>query len=229
MIFEMKDICKDYTMGKSTVRVLKNISLTVDEGDYLAIMGPSGSGKTTLMNLIGCLDVPTSGSYILDGKNIAECTSNELSETRNKKIGFVFQTFNLLPKLSAVENVALPLLYRGVKKSVRTEMALEALKTVGLEDRTGYLPEQLSGGQCQRVAIARAIVGEPRLLLADEPTGALDSVSGAQVMELFSQLHESGSTIVMITHDKKIAEHASKINYIRDGAFCGGGSDEQIG
>ena len=229
MIFEMKDICKDYTMGKSTVRVLNNISLTVDEGDYLAIMGPSGSGKTTLMNLIGCLDVPTSGTYVLDGKSIGDCSSNELSEIRNKKIGFVFQTFNLLPKLSAVENVALPLLYRGVKKSERTDMALEALKTVGLEDRTGYKPEQLSGGQCQRVAIARAIVGNPRLLLADEPTGALDSVSGAQVMELFSKLHESGSTIIMITHDKKIAEHASRINYIRDGAFYGGDSDEQIG
>lgn len=229
MIFEMKDICKDYSMGKSTVRILNNISLTVDEGDYLAIMGPSGSGKTTLMNLIGCLDVPTCGSYILDGRDITSCSSNELSEIRNKKIGFVFQSFNLLPKLSAVENVALPLLYGGVKKSVRTEMALEALKTVGLEDRIGYMPEQLSGGQCQRVAIARAIVGKPRLLLADEPTGALDSASGEQVMKLFSKLHEAGSTIVMITHDDKIAGHASKVRCIRDGSFYGGDNDEQIG
>lgn len=225
MIFEMKDICKDYPMGKSVVGVLKNIDLSVDEGDYLAIMGPSGSGKTTLMNLIGCLDTPTSGSYVLDGKDITKCSSNELSVIRNKKIGFVFQTFNLLPKLTALDNVALPLLYGGVKKDVRREMAREALKTVGLEDRMDHRPDQLSGGQCQRVAIARAIVGGPRLLLADEPTGALDSASGEQVMQLFSELHDAGATVIMITHDEKIASHASRIKYIFDGVISGGGNE----
>jgi len=225
MILTMKDICKDYPMGKSTVQVLKNVDLQVEEGDYLAIMGPSGSGKTTLMNLIGCLDVPTSGSYELGGRDITKCSDNQLADVRNKEIGFVFQSFNLLPKLSALDNVALPLLYAGVKKSERRERAKAALETVGLADRIGFRPDQLSGGQCQRVAIARAIVGQPKLLLADEPTGALDSTSGAQVMELFSQLHQNGSTIIMITHDQSIAEHAAKIAYIRDGMLTGGVTD----
>ena len=211
MILEMKDICKDYPMGKSMLQVLKNVCLEVEEGEYLAIMGPSGSGKTTLMNLIGCLDVPTSGSYLLGGRDITKCTDNQLADVRNKEIGFVFQSFNLLPKLTALDNVALPLLYGGVKKAERRERAKEALRTVGLEDRMDFRPEQLSGGQCQRVAIARAIVGHPKLLLADEPTGALDSTSGAQVMDLFEQLHQAGSTIIMITHDQSIAEHAAKI------------------
>ena len=217
MILSMKDICKDYPMGKSMLRVLKNVNLQVEEGEYLAIMGPSGSGKTTLMNLIGCLDVPTSGSYLLGERDITRCTDNQLADVRNKEIGFVFQSFNLLPKLTALDNVALPLLYGGVRKSERRERAREALETVGLSDRVDFRPDQLSGGQCQRVAIARAIVGHPRLLLADEPTGALDSVSGEQVMELFSQLHDAGSTIIMITHDRAIAEHAAKMATIRDG------------
>ena len=225
MILTMKDICKDYPMGKSTVQVLKNVDLQVEEGEYLAIMGPSGSGKTTLMNLIGCLDVPTSGSYELGGRDITKCSDNQLADVRNKEIGFVFQSFNLLPKLSALDNVALPLLYAGVKKSERRERAKAALETVGLADRVNFRPDQLSGGQCQRVAIARAIVGQPKLLLADEPTGALDSTSGAQVMELFSQLHQSGATIIMITHDQSIAEHAAKIAYIRDGMLTGGVTD----
>ena len=225
MILTMKDICKDYPMGKSTVQVLKNVDLQVEEGDYLAIMGPSGSGKTTLMNLIGCLDVPTAGSYELGGRDITKCSDNQLADVRNKEIGFVFQSFNLLPKLSALDNVALPLLYAGVKKSERRERAKAALETVGLADRIGFRPDQLSGGQCQRVAIARAIVGQPKLLLADEPTGALDSTSGAQVMELFSQLHQNGSTIIMITHGQSIAEHAAKIAYIRDGMLTGGVTD----
>ena len=225
MILTMKDICKDYPMGRSMVQVLKNVNLEVDEGEYLAIMGPSGSGKTTLMNLIGCLDVPTSGSYELGGRDITKCTDNQLADVRNREIGFVFQSFNLLPKLTALDNVALPLLYAGVKKSERRERARIALETVGLGDRVTFRPDQLSGGQCQRVAIARAIVGQPKLLLADEPTGALDSTSGAQVMELFSQLHQSGSTIIMITHDQSIAEHAAKIAYIRDGILTGGGKD----
>lgn len=227
MILEMHDICKDYPMGGTMMRVLKHVELSVNEGDYLAIMGPSGSGKTTLMNLIGCLDTPTSGTYLLNGKDIPSCSANELADVRNKEIGFVFQSFHLLPKLTALENVALPLLYGGMKKAERLELARAALETVGLSDRMEHRPDQLSGGQCQRVAIARAIVGRPRLLLADEPTGALDSTSGKQVMELFHQLHKSGSTIIMITHDRSIAEHASTIRTIYDGVLSGGDSREK--
>ena len=226
MILQMRDICKDYPMGKTVTRVLKNVNLDVSEGDYLAIMGPSGSGKTTLMNLIGCLDVPTSGSYLLGDREITKCSGKELADVRNKEIGFVFQSFHLLPKLTALDNVALPLLYGGVKKEERRERARAALETVGLSDRVDHRPDQLSGGQCQRVAIARAIVGKPRLLLADEPTGALDSASGAQVMELFRQLHDAGSTIIMITHDRGIAHHADTIMTIRDGVLSGGENDE---
>lgn len=226
MILQMRDICKDYPMGKTVTRVLKNVNLDVSEGDYLAIMGPSGSGKTTLMNLIGCLDVPTSGSYLLGEREITKCSGKELAEVRNKEIGFVFQSFHLLPKLTALDNVALPLLYGGVKKEERRERARAALETVGLSDRVDHRPDQLSGGQCQRVAIARAIVGKPRLLLADEPTGALDSASGAQVMELFQQLHADGSTIIMITHDRGIAHHADTIMTIKDGILSGGENDE---
>ncbi len=226
MILQMRDICKDYPMGKTVTRVLKNVNLDVSEGDYLAIMGPSGSGKTTLMNLIGCLDVPTSGSYLLGDREITKCSGKELADVRNKEIGFVFQSFHLLPKLTALDNVALPLLYGGVKKEERRERARAALETVGLSDRVDHRPDQLSGGQCQRVAIARAIVGKPRLLLADEPTGALDSASGAQVMELFQQLHADGSTIIMITHDQGIAHHADTIMTIKDGILSGGENDE---
>ena len=226
MILQMRDICKDYPMGKTVTHVLKNVDLDVSEGDYLAIMGPSGSGKTTLMNLIGCLDVPTSGSYLLGEREITKCSGKELAEIRNKEIGFVFQSFHLLTNLTALDNVALPLLYGGVKKAERQERARAALETVGLADRLDHRPDQLSGGQCQRVAIARAIVGKPRLLLADEPTGALDSASGAQVMELFQQLHDSGSTIIMITHDQGIAHHADTIMTIKDGVLSGGGNDE---
>ena len=226
MILQMRDICKDYPMGKTVTHVLKNVDLDVSEGDYLAIMGPSGSGKTTLMNLIGCLDVPSSGSYLLGEREITKCSGKELAEIRNKEIGFVFQSFHLLPKLTALDNVALPLLYGGVKKAEREERARAALETVGLADRLDHRPDQLSGGQCQRVAIARAIVGKPRLLLADEPTGALDSGSGAQVMELFQQLHDSGSTIIMITHDQGIAHHADTIMTIKDGVLSGGEKDE---
>ena len=226
MILQMRDICKDYPMGKTVTRVLKNVNLDVSEGDYLAIMGPSGSGKTTLMNLIGCLDVTTSGSYLLGDREITKCSGKELADVRNKEIGFVFQSFHLLPKLTALDNVALPLLYGGVKKEERRERARAALETVGLSDRVDHRPDQLSGGQCQRVAIARAIVGKPRLLLADEPTGALDSASGAQVMELFQQLHADGSTIIMITHDRGIAHHADTIMTIKDGILSGGENDE---
>ena len=219
MILEMHDICKDYPVGKSVAKILKNINFEVEEGEYLAIMGPSGSGKTTLMNLIGCLDIPTSGTYFLNGRDMTKLSDNQLADVRNQEIGFVFQSFNLLPKLTALENVALPLVYAGVKKAERRERAMEALKIVGLEERMSFLPNQLSGGQCQRVAIARAIVGRPKVLLADEPTGALDTSSGRQIMELFEELHRNGSTIIMITHDRNVAENAGKIWYIRDGVL----------
>ena len=216
-ILRLTDICKDYQQGKEPVRVLKNINMTVHKGDYLAIMGPSGSGKTTLMNLIGCLDVPTSGTYELEGQNLKDLTDDQLADIRNKHIGFVFQSFHLLPKMDALENVALPLLYAGVPLQERRQRAEEALKAVGLEERIHFLPNQLSGGQCQRVAIARAMVTRPALLLADEPTGALDTKSGNQIMEIFRQLSKDGMTIIMITHEQSIAECADKIYYIRDG------------
>ena len=213
----MTDICKDYQQGKEPVRVLKNINLTVEKGDYLAIMGPSGSGKTTLMNLIGCLDVPTSGSYELDGRNLKDLSDDELADIRNKHLGFVFQSFHLMPKLTAQDNVALPLLYAGVPLKERRERAAEALKAVGLEERMDFFPNQLSGGQCQRVAIARAMVGKPDLLLADEPTGALDTKAGNQIMEIFKGLSREGMTIIMITHEPSIAACADKTYRILDG------------
>ena len=216
-ILKLTDICKDYMQGKEPVRVLKNINLTVEKGEYLAIMGPSGSGKTTLMNLIGCLDVPTSGDYELDGQNLKDLSDNALADIRNKHIGFVFQSFHLLPKMTALDNVALPLLYAGVPLKERRARAEKALQAVGLADRIQFLPNQLSGGQCQRVAIARAMVGNPALLLADEPTGALDTKSGNQIMEIFRQLSESGMTIIMITHEPSIAACANKIYHILDG------------
>ena len=216
-ILELKDICKDYIQGKEPVRVLKNVNLTMERGDYVAIMGPSGSGKTTLLNLIGCLDVPTSGEYILDGKSLKDLDDDALAEIRNRHLGFVFQGFYLLPKLTALDNVALPLLYADVPLKQRRERAAEALKAVGLEERMLFLPNQLSGGQCQRVAIARAIVGKPDLLLADEPTGALDTRSGSQIMDIFQGLSQEGMTILMITHERAIADCAQKLYHILDG------------
>ena len=216
-ILKLTDICKDYLQGKQTVRVLKNINLTVEQGDYLAIMGPSGSGKTTLMNIIGCLDVPTSGTYELNGKNLLGSSDNALADIRNKYIGFVFQSFYLMPKLDAVDNVALPLLYAGVSLKERRARAVEALNAVGLGERIHFRPNQLSGGQCQRVAIARAIVSKPTLLLADEPTGALDTKAGNQIMEIFRSLSKEGMTIIMITHEPAIAECADKTYHILDG------------
>lgn len=224
-ILKLTDICKDYQQGKEPVRVLKNINLTVERGEYLAIMGPSGSGKTTLMNIIGCLDVPTSGTYELDGQNLHNLSDNDLAEIRNKHLGFVFQSFHLMPKMDAVENVALPLLYAGVSPKERRERAVEALKAVGLEDRIHFLPNQLSGGQCQRVAIARAMVGNPDLLLADEPTGALDTKSGRQIMDIFRRLSQEGMTILMITHAPEIAANANKTYHILDGELRTGEGD----
>lgn len=217
MLVEMKNICKDYPQGRETVRILKDVCLQVEQGDYLAIMGPSGSGKTTLMNLIGCLDVQTSGEYLLDGEDLRNATSDRLAEVRNQQLGFVFQSFYLLPKMTAADNVALPLMYGGVPKKQRRELAEAALKTVGLEDRMEFMPNQLSGGQCQRVAIARAIVGKPKLLLADEPTGALDTAAGNQIMEIFDKLNAEGTTIIMITHEPEIAQRAKRMSFIRDG------------
>ena len=229
-ILKLTDICKDYIQGKEPVRVLKNICLEVQKGDYIAIMGPSGSGKSTLMNIIGCLDVPTSGEYELDGRNLKNLKDDDLADVRNKYIGFVFQSYYLMPKMEAVDNVALPLLYADVPLKERRQRAEEALGVVGLEDRIHFLPNQMSGGQCQRVAIARALVTKPALLLADEPTGALDTKSGAQVMEIFDRLSAEGMTILMITHDPDIAKRAKKVYHILDGELLttqkGGGAHE---
>lgn len=226
MIVQLNHVYKNYTRGKEPVPVLKDVCLDVEQGEYLAIMGPSGSGKTTLMNMIGCLDVPTKGFYTLDGKPIHDQDDNALAEIRNKYIGFVFQNFYLLPKMNALDNVALPLLYAGVPLKERRRRAQAALEMVGLEDRMNFFPNQLSGGQCQRVAIARAMVGEPKLLLADEPTGALDTAAGGQIMDIFRELSNRGVTIIMITHEHAIAERADKIYHILDGRLMTGLGEE---
>ena len=215
MILELKDICKDYIQGKMVIPVLKHIDFQMEQGEYVAIMGPSGSGKTTLMNIVGCLDQATSGQLFLDGQDISKCTENEMSDLRLKKIGFVFQNFQLLSRQTALENVELPLTYAGVAKKERRERALQALTRVGLEDRVNFQPNQLSGGQKQRVAIARALVNRPKILLADEPTGALDSTSGEQVMELFQSLNDEGVSVLMITHHSEIAAKAQRKQIIR--------------
>ncbi len=217
MILELKNIYKNYFQGNMEVPVLKDINLSVEEGEYIAIMGPSGSGKSTLMNIIGCIDTPTSGEYYLDGELINNYKDKDLSQVRNKKLGFVFQNFNLLPRLTAMDNVALPLQYAKVNKKKRKELCAKVLAMVDLEDRMSFKPTQLSGGQKQRVAIARAMVNNPRILLADEPTGALDSKSGKQVMDLFDKLHQEGVTIIMITHADDIAMRAKRVVRIIDG------------
>ncbi len=217
MIVEMRDVCKTYLQGKLEVPALVDVNLQIREGEYLAIMGPSGSGKSTLMNLIGCLDQVTSGTYLLDGQDISRCSDNEMSDIRLNKIGFIFQSFQLLPHQSALENVALPLTYAGVPRKERLERAAEMLGRVDLSDRLDFKPTQLSGGQKQRVAIARAMINRPKILLADEPTGALDSKSGVQIMELFEKLNEEGVTVLMITHDATIAKHAHRMATIYDG------------
>ncbi|MCE7068630.1 MULTISPECIES: ABC transporter ATP-binding protein [Dyadobacter] len=216
-IIETTEISKRYVMGSEIIQALKSVTISVNKGEYVAFMGPSGSGKSTLMNIIGCLDTPTTGRYILNNKDVSDMTESELAEIRNKEIGFVFQTFNLLPRMSSLDNVALPLIYAGLSKSDRTEKAMLSLKNVGLENRAGHKPNELSGGQRQRVAIARALVNDPSILLADEPTGNLDSKTSYEIMDLFDQLYSKGNTIVMVTHEEDIAHYAHRIVRLRDG------------
>jgi putative ABC transport system ATP-binding protein len=216
-IVNMQNICKSYYMADEELKILHKVNLKVNSGEFLSILGPSGSGKSTMMNIIGCLDVPSSGNYILSGNNINDLNEIELAKARNKEIGFVFQSFHLLPRMTALQNVELPLIYSGLPSSERKKRAEAILKRVGLGDKMRNLPNQLSGGQQQRVAIARALVTEPTILLADEPTGALDQKTGAQVMELFEELNKDGRTIIMITHDNEIARHAKRVVKILDG------------
>lgn len=216
-IIKTKDIVKLYVMGTEELYALKGVSMTIHKNEYVAIMGPSGSGKSTMMNIIGCLDTPTSGYYELNGQNVSEMDDNDLASVRNKEIGFVFQTFNLLPRSNALHNVELPLIYAGMSKSARMERAEEALLKVSLQDRMNHKPNELSGGQRQRVAIARALVNKPSIILADEPTGNLDSKTGDEIMELFDNLHAQGNTIILVTHEDFIAEHAHRTIRLRDG------------
>ncbi|MGM5470782.1 ABC transporter ATP-binding protein [Flavobacteriaceae bacterium LMO-SS05] len=216
-IIKIRQIIRDFQLGQETVHVLKGIDLDIDKGEYVAIMGPSGSGKSTLMNLLGCLDTPTAGTYILNGKDVSQMSDDELAEIRNKEIGFVFQTFNLLPRTTALDNVALPMVYAGVSKKDRTERATQVLSDVGLSDRMDHRPNQLSGGQRQRVAVGRALVNKPSIILADEPTGNLDSKTGIEIMNLFEDIHKAGNTIIVVTHEEDIASHAQRVIRLRDG------------
>lgn len=217
MLIEIKELYKNYEMGELSVPALQDISLTIQQNEYVAIMGPSGSGKSTLMNILGCLDIPTSGNYLFRKIDVSTLSDDALSAMRNKEIGFVFQNFNLLPKMNALQNVEMPLIYSGVKSTERKKLALEALEKVGLTDRIHHKPSELSGGQRQRVAIARALVSKPGILLADEPTGALDTKTGEEIMLLFKELHQEGNTIILITHEQEIADHANRTIHIRDG------------
>ncbi|SMD09837.1 ABC transporter ATP-binding protein [Sporomusa malonica] len=217
MTIALSDVKKIYQMGDTPVAALAGVTLTISAGEFTAIMGPSGSGKSTLMNILGCLDRPTSGSYVLDKQEVSSLTDDELALTRNKKIGFVFQNFNLLPRITALDNVALPLVYAGVEGKERKKRAAEALAAVGLENRMDHVPNELSGGQRQRVAIARALVNEPTIIMADEPTGALDTKSGNEVMDIFKKLNAAGRTIILVTHEPDIAAHAKRVIHVRDG------------
>lgn len=217
LIINIKNITRNFPMGNEVVKVLKGIDLEIERGEYVALMGPSGSGKSTLMNLLGCLDTPTSGSYELNGKDVSNMTDDDLAEIRNKEIGFVFQTFNLLPRTTALENVALPMIYAGASKKERTARAKEVLTQVGLADRMDHKPNQLSGGQRQRVAVGRALVNSPSIILADEPTGNLDSKTSVEIMSLFNKIHAAGNTVILVTHEEDIAENAHRIIRLRDG------------
>lgn len=216
-VIKIRDIIRDFPLGQETVHVLKGIDLDIDRGEYVAIMGPSGSGKSTLMNLLGCLDTPTAGSYILNGKDVSQMTDDQLAEIRNHEIGFVFQTFNLLPRTTALENVALPMVYAGFSKLERTERAKEVLTDVGLADRMDHKPNQLSGGQRQRVAVGRALVNKPSIILADEPTGNLDSKTSLEILTLFDQIHQAGNTVIMVTHEEDVAARAHRVIRLFDG------------
>ncbi|MHA7842834.1 MAG: ABC transporter ATP-binding protein [Winogradskyella sp.] len=216
-VIEIRGIIRDFKLGQETVHVLKGIDLDIKRGEYVAIMGPSGSGKSTLMNLLGCLDTPTAGSYNLNGKDVSQMTDDELADIRNTEIGFVFQTFNLLPRTTALDNVALPMVYAGASKKERVDRASEVLTDVGLADRMDHKPNQLSGGQRQRVAVGRALVNKPSIILADEPTGNLDSKTGTEIMALFDQIHAAGNTVIMVTHEEDIAAHAKRVIRLRDG------------
>ena len=218
-VIDIKGITRNFQLGQETVKVLKGIDLIIEKGEYVAFMGPSGSGKSTLMNLLGCLDTPTSGSYILNGADVSTMTDDQLAEIRNKEIGFVFQTFNLLPRTTALDNVALPMIYAGKSKTERNERAAEVLKNVGLADRMDHKPNQLSGGQRQRVAVGRALVNKPSIILADEPTGNLDSKTSVEIMNLFDEIHAAGNTVILVTHEEDIAEHAHRIIRLRDGVI----------
>ncbi|WP_272494271.1 MULTISPECIES: ABC transporter ATP-binding protein [Flavobacterium] len=216
-IIEIKGITRDFPLGNEIVYVLKGIDLHINKGEYVALMGPSGSGKSTLMNLLGCLDTPTAGSYVLNGKDVSKMKDDELAEIRNKEIGFVFQTFNLMPRTTALDNVALPMIYAGYDKNSRTKRATTVLTQVGLSDRMDHKPNQLSGGQRQRVAVARALVNHPSIILADEPTGNLDSKTSVEIMNLFDEIHANGNTVILVTHEEDIAKHAHRIIRLKDG------------
>ena len=228
-VIHLDKIRKSYFMGKMELEVLKGIALDINRNEYVALMGPSGSGKSTLMNIIGCLDTPTSGTYILNGHDISQTVDNRLAEIRNKEIGFVFQQFNLLPRLTALDNVALPLVYAGLGKKLRTEKAKHVMDLVNLSDRSHHKPNELSGGQCQRVAIARALVNDPSIILADEPTGNLDTKTSYEIMEIFNKIHSNGNTIVLVTHEEDIANHAHRIVRLRDGVIETDKRNEKVG